>query len=331
MEQTHAEPENGTGLPRHAEVRLRREQEILRAGFEAGRVEYGPLPLDFERFASAAHAAVVRRVPGDRIGAMLASTVETAFAKMALPDLFLAVACENGIAGAWEVLTSRLRPRLRSVVRARGVTGDEADEIVLEILGDLATAPADGRGRTQLSGYLGAGSLAGWLSVIAFRRVVDRARARKPTLRLSLPDDGEERERPIEALATSASDPARMTLDDEMLGRMRREFDAACRLLTPKESLALHYRYARDMKLDGIARILDVGIPRVSRILESAVERLKKALHASLGEGPRRSWPESESFWTALRGALRDYVATPAPGPDQATGGSTCHGRPDIA
>ena len=52
-------------------------------------------------------------------------SLRDAMARTALADLALAVACAEGVAGAWETLVARLSPRLAGLARKHGVAEAE--------------------------------------------------------------------------------------------------------------------------------------------------------------------------------------------------------------
>jgi RNA polymerase sigma factor (sigma-70 family) len=248
----------------------------LAAAFERGRIAHPSCSLaravfDEEvlvrvrrRFAGAAHS-------GDR---ELAAAID----RLASADVYLALACEHGVPGAWERFDARHRPRLREQARRLGAASDLAEELAADVLAELCAPPAERGARTRLSRYDGSGSLEAWLALIVRHRLVDRVRVRRPAA-----GPGAGPERAFDCLPDpSAGSPDQAAIAGESAALFVECAREAFAHLTPKESLALQFRYADELAQKKIAGLLGVGEPRVTRLLQAAVERLR--------EGLRRCW-----------------------------------------
>ncbi len=240
----------------------------LAAAFERGRDAHAGLELAGPLFDEGVLSRVRRRMERAGIpaaGAMLSAAIE----RLAAADLYLAIACDERIPSAWERFDSLHRPRLCEQARRAGADAELAEELAAEVLAELC-APADSGARTRLGRYDGAGSLDGWLAVVVRHRLVDRARARPSGEPLRRLPDPRAPSPPAAAISVEAS--------ERFAGCVRAAFSR----LTPKEALAVQFRYADDLPLRRIAGLLGVGEPRVSRLVQAGVERLR--------EWMRRCW-----------------------------------------
>ncbi len=104
---------------------------------------------------------------GGRIG------LEEALQRLVVSDLYLAVACGQGVESAWKRFRGQYR-RLIEATAARAGGEVEADEL----LSELFVGGARGGGRLQ--SYRGEGSLAGWIEILVRRRIeLKRKRSRR--------------------------------------------------------------------------------------------------------------------------------------------------------
>lgn len=257
----------------------------LRRGYELGIERYGELGLAFD-----AYAADVLHAIHDRLAALeLEATperVSTALERMAAGDLYLARACNVGAVDAWAALTAHFTPRLTGLARKRGARGSSADDLVSALFADLALPPPRGRARTLIGTYGGAGSLFGWLSVILVRRMAGEARKKRPTSLDTRPADEQDvSTRPRRA--EGRTDPSEAALDQEMRERVDAALRAAWAASTPKERLALLMKYRDGLAQRRMAELLDVGEPRVSRLVKQALAKLAAAVAEHLPEGLR--------------------------------------------
>ncbi|HKB16926.1 MAG TPA: hypothetical protein VKF62_12740, partial [Planctomycetota bacterium] len=145
-------------------------EPLLRHAFESGAGEYGTLPLSLHTFARRALELARRRllrsgVPDspERLGEVLE--------RVAGADLYLSIACEEGLGAAWEVFTARFVPRIKALALWRGASPSEAEDLAQDLPGHLAAPPRGGHARTRLGTYNGAVSLFDWLAVIVFQRL----------------------------------------------------------------------------------------------------------------------------------------------------------------
>jgi DNA-directed RNA polymerase specialized sigma24 family protein len=113
--------------------------------------------------------------------------------------------------------------------------------------------------------------------------------------------------------AARPGDPAAMAGEAETARRFGDALRIAWARLTSNEALALALKHHDGLRQRDIARILGVGPPRVSRIVRSAVGKLREGMRPVLGTD---SLP-----WPALRDALGAHLAS------LGTQGPTTRGR----
>jgi RNA polymerase sigma factor (sigma-70 family) len=271
----------------------------LRRAFEAGRKEYGLLPLPFETFARRVIQLARRRLAVYRLAETRERMAEY-FAAAAGADLFLASACEEGIPAAWDAFVRRFVPRLFGLARRYGASRSEAEEIARSIPGDVASAPAKGGARTSIGTFDGTGSLFAWLAVQVARRLAARARSRRP---ISLGGDP----------PSAGTDPAEICLDAEAESLVGEAVRSAWKDLEEREARALVLRFRDGLTLKEIAPLLGVSFSQVSRILAGAARKIRSSLERRLPEASPAGSAEGERRWNSLREALGRHLQVPSP------------------
>jgi RNA polymerase sigma factor (sigma-70 family) len=188
-------------------------------------------------------------------------------------ELYLAAACEHGTGGAWERFAQCLLPWLRGLLERRGARPAEVESLVGETPGWMLLPPRSRVARTTIGTWDGRARLTSWLAAITLRRWVgQRSQVARPA---ELSEDAQPpRRRP-------APEPLEVALGQEACGRLLAALDAAWDGLTPRERLALLLRYKGGLPQKRVAALLGVGEPRVSRLLSSAVARLRAATDAT--------------------------------------------------
>ena len=268
----------------------------LRGAYEEGKALHPRLAPAYDAFAAGWMRLVLRRLGNLGLEATPAR-VRAAIAGAAAPDLFLACACEQGIAPAWETLVAGLRPRLEGLARKQGKGRGDAEALVADVLGDLSLPPPRGGSRTLLGTYDGSGSLFGWLAVVLVRRVAAASRGRRVGSLDAAHEADAERGAPV-AAASPPADPAEGALDAETTRRFERAVGEAWRTCTARERLALLLRHRDGLAQRQVAVVLGVGEPRASRLLAQGRRKLSAALNGSGGD------PARERDWVLLREAV---------------------------
>jgi RNA polymerase sigma-70 factor len=256
-------------------------EDRLRALHREGTREHDDLGLAFPDFAAWVLERVRRRLPAASDLARLSVELE----RCGGADLHLACACDRGAPRAWEVLRARCTAPLLGLLRAQGAPPALAEELVVDVLGELCTPPVSGRDRTRIGAYDGRAGLLTWLSVIALRRLADRRRR----------DDAGRREAgPGEARADPARDPARRMIEDETARLFEEALRAAWARLDARERVAALCAYRDRLSQGEIAHLLGTTQSTVSRMLQGVLERLRAEVRARVGDeeggGEERLW-----------------------------------------
>ncbi len=256
--------------------------------YEEGRRAFPGVALFREAFAR----ALARFDPaGGAPGALPAAPA---------PDLFLAAACDEGVAGSWEALLAVHRSALAALLRSRGGSESEAAEVLDDLPGFLCEPPPDGRARTRLGTFRGRSRLSTWLGAIALRRLQEkRVRRAGP-----LP------ETPAGGLEARSTPPLQKAVGTEAAARFEGALHEAWGTLTPKECLAVLLKYRDGLDQRRIAGLLGVGEPRVSRLVQAGVAKLREAVRKRLRATASGPFPDDERLWNALREAASRGMAS---------------------
>jgi RNA polymerase sigma factor (sigma-70 family) len=295
----------------------------LRRMHADGVQSYGPFALPFERFAERATGRLSARLAG--ADGDPRALVERCRAVVAA-DLYLAIACDERIDGAWDVLLSRFVPPLASIARRRGIASGAAEELARDILSDLMVHPGPGATRTRLASFDGAGTLLSWLAVVLLRCIADRRRRGERHVPLNENEDSNAGG-PQSASAKTADDgdPVRQAIDGETLTRTAGELRRLWSGLTPLERQGISLRYRDGIQQKSIARMLGVGESRLCRLLQRAVDRIRETVVRGLPRGAHGEVALRESEWNAIRDAMADLLQSPPPTTDPPSEGPTRH------
>jgi RNA polymerase sigma factor (sigma-70 family) len=216
-----------------------------------------------------------------------------------LEDVYLAIACDEQVPGAWERFIELYRPRLLGLGIRAGSTPTDAPELVDSLLGDLCAPAPRGRARTRLGTYDGSGSLFAWLAVMLKRRLADRLRARR-----MLPlDGGAGASAAAHDPVDPASDPGAAAAARELSEALASGLESAWRRLTPREALVLRYKFREELPQHAIATLLGVGEPRVSRLVQAAVDKMRDGMREAVPEAFDRALAAGAA-WEELRRAV---------------------------
>ncbi len=281
------------------------EREILGRLFGAGRSAHPSLALGAARFDVGALERAAWTAADDedsREAALLALDRRGRGA-----DLFLALACDAGIPGAWDRLCATALPAVARGLAARGLDPAVADAEAADLPGHLIQNPEHARSATRLGGYRGSSSLPTFLTVAAYARWSTERRRKVLASIDRTADDGSP------AIDAAAPAPAGHAPEDaETARRLAAELPRAWASLTERETLALLFKDRDGLPQSCIARLLGVGAPRVSRLLERAYERLRDALAGPLGAEGAASPPGDPAVLAAV---LARFLATRPPSP----------------
>ncbi len=279
--------------------------ECCRRVFDEGAARFPGVALAFDSFASVWGAMNVRRE------ARVADAARggRASGPGARPeDLFLAIACAEGAARAWENFDREYAPRLRGLLRKHRVADAEADDLVSDLSGYLCQPARDVKGATRIGAYDGSASLFSWLAVIVLRTVKHRRRrlAAAPESGTALAD-----------VSMRRGSPAHPAISQEMARRFQAAIASAWESLTPRERLAVLFKHRDGLRGCDIARLLGVGEPRVTRLLEAGLSRLRDAVRRQMPDTPPGTRTPDQAIWQAMTEVLARHLATLEPWPHQ--------------
>jgi RNA polymerase sigma factor (sigma-70 family) len=294
-------------------------QESLRRAHAEGAAAHR-LALAFEPFARAFVALVWRRAGDDGVPVSSERIAEIVSAPGNASDVYLAIACDEGVAGCWERLADCFLQRLERLARSRGVPASEAEELARDAIGDLSCPPPDGRARTMIGTFRAIGSLGAWLSVILVRRIVDRARSTRPEVRLSWSAADDPSREETREIVAPGPDPSSTVLDAETMKRVEAAFLNAWQELPGRDALAVQLRYRDDLPLKEISMVLGLSQSRASRVIQKAVDTLGERLKRSLVAVEPRRQQGGETFWKALEAAAVSSLAKTAAPSDRHQG-----------
>lgn len=280
-------------------------RRALAGAHAAGRLAHAGLELSREAFD--AHALVVAARRRARTDAQTAPALDVLVASAAASDLYLAAAAIHGVDGAWEQIENDQRMRLTALARARGAGTAEAERLATDVLGDLAL-PGGGQ-ELLLATYDGTGSLFGWLATILVRRLWRAARATRRRAR-TLDAEG------VALPSEPRLGPGATAATREWEARVRSALESVLERLTPRERCVLVMTHADGRSGRDIARILRVGPPRVSRLLQQATTKVREGLLPLVRSAGVRGRLD-EASWDALRDCVGEALKTVAiPGPE---------------
>ena len=280
--------------------------ESVAPGHVEGTRLYGELGLALAEFHARAVALAKSHLARLDLAAS-ATRIANVLDRAALADLYLATACEAQCTGSWDVLHARFATRLEGYAVRRGLSSGEAEAVVQDLFGDLASPPPGNRARTVLGTYDGTGSLFGWLSVVLTRRIAGQARKRRPQSLDAQDAAVGEAARPASADAQSVPPPASLVSSEDSK-RLTAAFTGAWERLKPQERLALVLKHRDGTSQRDVATFLGVGEARVSRIVSAAVETLASAMRRALGDD--RGVERGAATWDALALAVGRHLAT---------------------
>lgn len=292
---------------------LRRcDERVLRRAFAAGAARHGEFPLQFARYAEHALAQVRSRLQHAGL-APTPARVSRELAQAAAADLYLALACDDGLTGAWEAFATHFLPRVRGLLRQAGAPEQLADEITESLPGDLIAAPGTTGACTRLGTYDGSGSLFGWLAIIALRALALARRERR------LASGGPE------PCAQTHQGPAAQADSAETGAHFGLALRAAWQTLNDRERIAVACKYGDGLKQTAIALLLGVGPPRVSRILGTALTKIRTVLETRLGPAAG-TWTDFGGLRDVLRDVVGLHLATSSGAPPPAGREDLDHG-----
>ncbi|MFO0931220.1 MAG: sigma-70 family RNA polymerase sigma factor [Planctomycetota bacterium] len=287
------------------------ERAVLDRLLVAGRTAHPTLEFAADRFEAAVVVRAAWTAAEDEIGRDDALREIERRGRAA--DLYLALACDAEVPGAWERLCATALPLVVRGLAARGLGPEAAAAEAADLPGHLIQRPANDRSATRLGGYRGTSSLATFLTTAAYARF---ASERRRVCLASLDRETPSGARAIDPPAPASSEPR--PEQAEQARRLHEALPVAWSRLTDREAVALLYKGRDGLPQTTIARLLGVGPPRVSRILDAAYERLRDSLGSVLGVAPGEA-PDLDAAEFAAE--VGRFLATLLPSPRPGGGG----------
>ncbi|HEU4393920.1 MAG TPA: hypothetical protein VFS92_00020, partial [Planctomycetota bacterium] len=182
-----ASSHKGGESPPSAEVEgiLLEHEGVLRIAYRQGELAYPDLPLTFERFALRL-VEIVHRRPLGAVADTGPGHFMRRLSRVVGTDIFLAIACEERIPGAWETFHRTHAEQVRRAASRYRSLSTDSEEIAEGLVGELFSPPADGASRTRLGSYDGSGPLGAWLLAVLRNRLVDARRSQEGEARRRL-------------------------------------------------------------------------------------------------------------------------------------------------
>jgi RNA polymerase sigma factor (sigma-70 family) len=176
--------------------------------------------------------------------------------------------CLQGDPAALADLREAQHAALVNILRARGASPDETEELLADLWGDCV--PAGEEKGSLLDKFSGKCRLQGWLATVATRRWIDLKR--KQTRRGQTRPRTEDEADPLERLPATVS-PDR---EDTLVALLHDSLRAAFATCPPEDLLMLRLVYLHDLSQRELMRMWNWSESKVSRKLSSAMKHLEQ-------------------------------------------------------
>jgi len=177
--------------------------------------------------------------------------------------------CLQGDTAALADLREKHHASLGNILRARGASVSEAEELLADLWGDCVARNDDQP--SLLEKFSGKCSLQGWLATVATRRWIDlkRKQTRRGENQLSSHEDGNTDQ--FERLPAAATTPA----DDVLVNLLRDSLQTAFASCPPADLLMLRLVYLHGLSQRELMRMWGWSESKVSRKLSAAMEHIE--------------------------------------------------------
>jgi RNA polymerase sigma-70 factor (ECF subfamily) len=215
--------------------------------------------------------AVVDARFGRRLGELVAGDADPASAldRLRVEDVYLAIACADGIAPALAALEREHVPAVRTALRRMRLTPAQIDDVLQVTRDELLVARLAQPPR--ILQYAGRGTLRGWLRAVAFRAGL-RVNAH--------PSRQEELDERAHAAVTG---DAELELMRRRYGdSFRRAFHDAIAALPAEDRRLLVQRFRHQVSVEDLGILYNVHASTISRRVAAARERLATATRTAM-------------------------------------------------
>ena len=177
--------------------------------------------------------------------------------------------CQQGDLAALAELRQKHHASLFNILRARGASADETDELLADLWGDCV--PRNGDEPALLDKFSGKCSVQAWLATVATRRWIDLKRKQTRHGETSLVSrDGESN--PLEQLPAAA----RTMQEDALVELLRESLRTAFAASGPLDMLMLRLVYLHGVSQRELMRMWGWSESKVSRHLSHAMEQIEQ-------------------------------------------------------
>jgi len=186
--------------------------------------------------------------------------------------------CVQGDSSALAGLREAHHPSLVNILRARGASESETEELLADLWGDCV--PRNDDQPSLLEKFSGKCSLQGWLATVATRRWIDLKRKQTRRGETQLPAHTEGNTDQFERLpATSTA-----ATDDALVNLLRDSLQAAFASCPPADLLMLRLVYLHGLSQREIMRMWGWSESKISRKLTAALTHIEERTLAHLRE-----------------------------------------------
>jgi len=237
--------------------------------YSAGYALHGDLQLDREAFHSHIQRIIAKHLGLDALpdaALMLCNRLHT-------DDLYLALACAQQNARAWEVFFSAYRAYIRGMARSALPAEAAAMDLADSLPGHLFLP--DRAGQSRVASYDGQTSLATWLRVIIIHLAINH-QARKA--------NGHE---PLESVLGMADELSLQRIETALRASsfeplIQAAIQTAGQGLSQRERLIMLWRYEDGLSGQEIAQLLEVHPSTITRELQRIYQKLRAEVFTQL-------------------------------------------------
>jgi RNA polymerase sigma factor (sigma-70 family) len=176
---------------------------------------------------------------------------------------------QQGDPAALAELREKHHPSLFNILRARGATVDEAEELLADLWGDCV--PKDNDQPALLDKFSGKCSVQAWLATVVTRRWIDLKRKQVRHGETNLPTRNGESD-PLQNLPA----PGVAIQEDALVELLRASLRAAFAACSPMDLLMLRLVYLHGLSQRELMRMWSWSESKVSRQLSHAMEQIEQ-------------------------------------------------------